>query len=200
MTRPKTISDDELLAVARKVFRAKGNGAAVRDIALAANISEGVLYQRFGTKDAMFFAAMRPSPPDLGTILGPERPTEEARAYVNQVVARMTRYFSEILPLALRLMMHPAFTPKTLGELQHIPSQLHAGLARRLGWLVEQKRIRKSATEPVAQLLVSLAHDWALGRVMGRGGPATNAQLEAMVDVLWKGIAAPIHGAKTPER
>ena len=58
MTRPKTISDEELLAVARKLFRTHGHAVSTRQIAEGAGISEAILYQRFGNKEHLFFAAM----------------------------------------------------------------------------------------------------------------------------------------------
>src|SRR5262245_60647331 len=51
MGRHKTISDDEVLQVARGLFREKGHTATTREIAEAAGISEAILYQRFGSKD-----------------------------------------------------------------------------------------------------------------------------------------------------
>src|ERR1019366_7859921 len=72
MTRPKTISDDEILSAARKLFRAHGHAVSTRQVAESAGISEGVLYQRFVSKDELFFAAMAPSAPDLEEVLGPE--------------------------------------------------------------------------------------------------------------------------------
>src|SRR5262245_3040268 len=44
MGRQKTITDDEVLRIARNVFRAQGHTATTREIAQAAGISEAVLY------------------------------------------------------------------------------------------------------------------------------------------------------------
>ncbi|HMI83758.1 MAG TPA: helix-turn-helix domain-containing protein [Polyangiaceae bacterium] len=56
MGRNKTIRDDELLRVARDVFRDGGHSATPRDVASAAGISQAVLYQRFGSKEDLFCA------------------------------------------------------------------------------------------------------------------------------------------------
>src|SRR4051812_6998486 len=85
MGRHKTISDQEVLRVARDVFRAQGHTATTRAIAEAAGISEAVLYQRFGSKDELFFAAMRPSGPDVEELLGPEDPPGDALTYLRAV-------------------------------------------------------------------------------------------------------------------
>ena len=89
MTRPKTITDEELLAVARTVFRAQGHTASTRSIARAAGVSEGILYQRFGNKEELFFAAMAPSAPDIDALLGPEPPTVDGATFVRDVLARL---------------------------------------------------------------------------------------------------------------
>src|SRR2546421_144555 len=44
MGRHKTISDDQVLQVARGLFREKGHTATTREIAEAAGISEAILY------------------------------------------------------------------------------------------------------------------------------------------------------------
>jgi AcrR family transcriptional regulator len=51
MPRNKTITDDEILTVARTLFLKEGVNASTRDIAKQAGISEAVIYQRFGTKE-----------------------------------------------------------------------------------------------------------------------------------------------------
>src|SRR5262245_25091264 len=108
MGRHKTISDDEVLEVARDVFRERGHTATTREIADAAGVSEAVLYQRFGTKNDLFFASMRPSGPDLEEILGPSDPPDDAKAYLRRTVVRAGQYFANVIPLALRMMAHPS--------------------------------------------------------------------------------------------
>jgi len=186
--------DEEILAVARKIFRTQGHDASTRQIAENAGISEGVLYQRFKTKNELFFAAMTPSAPDLEEILGPEQPSEDALAYLEKVVLRLVDFFGEVIPIGMRVMTHPSFDRTALSRSQSAPSRLQEGLARRLGWFAQQKRVRKSAVEPTAQLLVSLSHDWALRHVASpRNASKRNAELRAMMDVVWTGATAAAH-------
>src|SRR5262249_45309980 len=111
MGRRKSSSDPDVLRVAREVFREQGHTATTRAIAEAAGISEAVLYQRFGSKDDLFFAAMRPQGPDVEELLGPPDPPDDAHGYLRNVVVRLGRYFAEVIPLAVRLMTHPSFDP-----------------------------------------------------------------------------------------
>jgi len=192
MTRPKTISDEELLAAARKLFRAQGHAVSTRQVAESAGISEAILYQRFRNKDELFFAAMAPGAPDILEILGPDEPEQDASSYLKGVVGRMTSYFSEILPLALRLMAHPSFDRKSLGQAQVGPEKLREGLVRRLKGLEARKVLRKGTAEPLAQLLINVSHDSALGVAMSSRGSARRSaerekELEAMVDLVLTG-------------
>ncbi len=130
-----------------------------------AGISEGVLYQRFKSKDELFFAAMAPSAPDLEGILGSEQPVDDARSYLEKVALRLVDFFGEMIPVGLRVMTRPSFDRAALARSHTALARLQEGLVKRLGWFAQQKRVRKSAVEPTAQLLVCLAHDWALRQV-----------------------------------
>jgi AcrR family transcriptional regulator len=190
MGRHKTISDVDVLHIAREVFRVAGHTATTREIAEAAGVSEAVLYQRFGTKDDLFFAAMHPRGPDIEKLLGPEDPPDDARAYLSEALVRIGHYFAEVIPLALRVMTHPSFDPGSLARAQPTPAAvLKDGLAKRLASLARRRRIKAPLEPGTARLLISLAHDWALGRVLSPGSASNRAgELERMVDVVWLGL------------
>jgi len=58
MVRPTVIVDDLLLKTAREVFLRQGLRATTAEIAEAANVSQGILFKRFKSKQALFRAAM----------------------------------------------------------------------------------------------------------------------------------------------
>jgi Transcriptional regulator len=58
MPRPRIYDDDRILEVAAQVFLEKGPRAGTALIAQRAGVSEGVLFQRFKTKAALFEAAL----------------------------------------------------------------------------------------------------------------------------------------------
>jgi AcrR family transcriptional regulator len=197
MGRHKTISDVDVLNVAREVFRAAGHTATTREIAHAAGVSEPVLYQRFGTKDELFFAAMHPRGPDIAKLLGAADPPDDARTYLNEVVVRIGHYFAEVIPLALRVMTHPSFDPGSLARAQPTGAAVRKdGLAKRLASLARRGRIATPLEPATARLLVSLAHDWALGRVLSPGSASNrDGELEKLVYVVWLGLR-PRDGAR----
>jgi AcrR family transcriptional regulator len=190
MGRPKTISDDAILRIARDIFRRHGHTATTRQVATAAGISEAVLYQRFGTKDALFFAALHPRGPDIEELLGPDDPPDDAHEYLRTVVRRLGEYFAEVIPLALREMMHPSFDPVSLSRTTPGGgAELREGLARRIASLARRKRLAAPDEIVVARLLLSLAHDWALGVSFAHGTVAArDRRLEEFVGVLWEGL------------
>jgi AcrR family transcriptional regulator len=190
MGRHKTISNDEVLRVARRVFRERGHTATTREVAEAAGISEAVLYQRFGSKDDLFFAAMHPRGPDMEELLGPEEPPDDAQTYLRAVTVRIGKYFAEVIPLALRVMTHPSFDPGSLARAQPTGAAvLREGLAKRLQSFARRKRIATPSAAVTARLLVSLAHDWALGGVLSPGSPPQrDRELKEMVDIAWEGL------------
>ncbi len=198
MGRKKTISDDDVLGIARDVFRTHGHTATTREIASAAGISEAVLYQRFRSKDHLFFAAMHARGPDVEELLGPAVPPDDARAYLHDVLARLARYFGDVIPLALRLMTHPSFDQAELARMSPGgPAELREGLARRLRSLARRRRIKLTSATATARLLVGIAHDWALSHIMAHGAdPPRRRELKEMVDVVWRGLTS-VRGSDT---
>lgn len=190
MGRHKTISDEEVLQVARGLFRERGHTATTREIAEAAGISEAVLYQRFGSKDELFFAAMHPTEPDIEQFLGPANPPDDAQAYLRTVVVRLGRYFAEVIPLALHVMTHPSFDPATFMRAHPRGHDLlREGLAERLTVLVRRQQLATASVAVTARLLVSLAHDWGLQTGLAGGKAAQRErELKELVDVVWEGL------------
>jgi AcrR family transcriptional regulator len=190
MGRPKTISDDAVLRIARQVFREHGHTATTREVARAAGISEPILYRRFGSKDALFFAAMHAQGPEIDELLGPEDPPGDGREYLLTVLHRLAAYFGEVIPLALRVMMHPSFDPESLTRTAPGgPAELREGLAKRLASLARRRQLSISDEVVLARLLLSIAHDRALGVAFAHGSvPTNNRRLEEFLEVLWEGL------------
>ena len=59
MARNTTITEEQILEAARAVFLEEGFGAQTAKIARRAQVSEGSIFKRFPTKEALFFAALR---------------------------------------------------------------------------------------------------------------------------------------------
>lgn len=190
MGRHKTISDDRVLEIARELFAARGHGVTTREIAQAAGISEAVLYQRFGSKDDLFFTALRPRGPDLEELLGPADPPGDAPDYLHDVVVRLARHFEQVIPLAVRMITHPSFDSGALARARPTGAAvLRQGLTVRLESLARRKRLAAGSEAAAARLMVSLAHDWALGGVLSPATPSPpDTRLIELVNLVWHGI------------
>ena len=103
MPRPASISTEHILDVARREFLARGYGVSTAHIASEAGISEGTIYKRFTTKDALFRASM--GLPDMGFVdawgglVGTREPEENLRA----MGERLLTAYRELLPCLMML-------------------------------------------------------------------------------------------------
>ncbi len=192
MGRKKTITDAELLDAAREVFVEAGLGASTKEIARRAGVSEGVIYQRFATKDELFFAAMIPPPADLSQIVRQSR--LKGRALVEKLTLALIDYSRATLPVLLPLMLHPRFQFEEFAR-RHPESPLFF-LRRELvqALLRERDAGRIGDVDPggAALLVWSTAHAVAfferLGAHDGRFDPEV---IRRTVRCLWDGLKPP---------
>ncbi len=191
MGRARTVQDEDILKAARLAFVDRGQLATTREIADAAGISQAVLYQRFGSKDDLFFAAMAPPPPDLDNLLGePPRSADETEAYLADVAERLYRYFETVAPLFVQLATHTAFHADHLAD-AHQP-MMEAGLVEslgaRLGGLTDRGFVRKGDGSAMARLLISVVHGEALSAALLKTPPDGKRRRE-MIRLIWQGLA-----------
>ncbi len=190
MGRKKLISDVELLDVARTVFVESGFGASTKEIARRAGVSEGVIFQRFPTKDDLFFAAMIPPAADLHKLL--HHPRSKGRALLEKLTFAMLEYWRETFPVLLPLVAHPSFRFEefTRRHPDSPLSQLRSGLVQ---FFVEEQRAgRIGPVNPgAAALLVwSIAHTVAFFERMGaHDGRMDPKIVSETVRAMWEGLA-----------
>ena len=58
MARTARITEERILEAAREVFLAEGFGAQTAKIAQRAGVSEGSIFKRFATKEALFYVLL----------------------------------------------------------------------------------------------------------------------------------------------
>jgi len=116
MARPITISDDSLLAAARDVFLEHGIRATSAEVARRAKVSEGTLFKRFHTKEALFHAAMTASLEGdsarfVGSLL--ERVGKGAlRTQLEEVALLGIEFFRKVVPLHMMSWSNPGVPGK----------------------------------------------------------------------------------------
>ncbi len=190
MARTRTVEDKDILEAARREFLARGHSTTTREIADAAGISQAVLYQRFASKDELFFAAMAPPSPDVNAIIGagPIR-QKDTEAYLIDLVDRLYHYFETVTPLFIQLGTHESFDPSKLATAHQpiVESALMKTLGGRFEDLADRGYIRGVEPAAATQLLVSMAHGEALAAAL-LNSPADLKRLQKMVRLIWRGL------------
>jgi AcrR family transcriptional regulator len=190
MGRPKTITDDELLARARDVFVERGFAGTTKEIARRAGVSEALLFQRYPTKAELFFAAMSLPTVDLQALF--ETPAGNARDRLASITAALVDYFRDSMPVLLLLLSHPGFEFEAFAR-RHPDSPLNA-LRRGLMSFFARERAAQNIgpVDPgaAALLVFALAESVAFFERMGaHDGRMPDVVLERSIEVLWRAFA-----------
>jgi AcrR family transcriptional regulator len=107
MSRTKEIDDQTLLDGCRTVFLREGIGASTRRLAQGVGVSEGVLFQRFHSKDELFLACMRLPPPALGDALAQALARKSVQAGLVVLGTAALAYLRAQMPVVLLVLAHP---------------------------------------------------------------------------------------------
>jgi AcrR family transcriptional regulator len=200
--RPPVIATEQLLAIARDVFLEKGIRATTADVALRARVSEGTLFHRFKTKDALFRAAMKFDP----SIEPPLFASLPERAGKGDLRANLTELGDQLLELgtiALPMMMMAWSNPASEFSFEKLAARSDARANRSIDALrryfaAEQKRERISKrADPnvLARAFLGSLHHYCLYGILfpagGSGQPTRAEYVKGLVDLLLDGALAP---------
>lgn len=200
MARPRQVSDEEILQVARRCFLEHGPSVPTTRIADELGVSQAALFKRFGTKDDLLFRALAPPPkPAWIDILeaGPdERPL---RDQLVEITHAMLVFFRDMTPCISILRASGVDLHEMVGKRYEVPPPVR-GQQAIAAWFqraVAEGRIR--AVDPDALsfvLLGSLQSRAFLQHVAGVQFPMRDpeAYVDDIIDVIWRGIA-PEEGA-----
>jgi AcrR family transcriptional regulator len=196
MARPKTIADADLLDAARAVFVQKGIGASTRAIARRAGVSEGVLFQRYATKQELFFAAMALPTSGLGALLRARR--ADTRAHLEDAVVAMTDYFRETMPVLVPLLAHPGFRFEEFAR-RHPDSPLDALRRDLVAFLADARakgRIGPVNPGAAALAMIAIAECVAFFEHMGaHGGRMPPELIKRAASCVWAGLVPKVPAA-----
>ena len=118
MARPRQVSDAQIIEAARACFLEHGASVSTTVIAEQLGVSQAALFKRFGTKEELLVAALRPGPEQLEALLawidagpaaGPIRPQ------LVDLVQRLRDRFAEFLPAMAVLRAAGLQRPETCG-------------------------------------------------------------------------------------
>jgi len=193
MGRPKLIEDRELLAIARDVFRQHGPTATTRDVAKAAGISQAVLYQRFKTKDDLFFAALTLHAPDLTALSEIDATARDPRSYLAEFAARAKDHFRNAMPSILSHAAHPKYGKEMMGQIHrhNRAGEIAAMLCLRLRGWQQAGLIRSMEPRVFAHAFIHALHSMAMVELLS--GDDENfttpaREMQTFIDVFWRGL------------
>ena len=190
--RPPVISDEAILDTARDVFLEYGIRATTAEVALRAKISEGTIFHRFKSKDALFRAAMRFDPkegPALIASLVPPVGTPDLRGALVSMGKQLLELGRVILPVMMMSWSNPS-GEYSLEKLIH--HKKHPPLTP-LMKLVEAEmaagRLARANAQIVVRAFVGGLRDYTMSSLLpieDPDRPEPDAFVEGLVDILFR--------------
>lgn len=191
MVRPRQISNEAILEGARECFLSHGPSISTTAIAQHLGVSQGVLFQRFGTKQELMLAALAPTERPGWTELldaGPDQ--RPLRDQLREIAEAATDFFEDIVP-CVAVLRGAGIEPRTVFQKHSTPAPLVAQrkLAAWLRSAVVAGKVRECDPEALALIMLgSLQIRPFLAHVARDIGPARRDYLDELVDHLWRSI------------
>ena len=193
MARPRTISDADLLALARRVFRERGHQATTREVAAAAGLSQAALFKRFASKEALFLAALGSNEPSLQEFVAIAPHADDPRAYLAAVAGWIMQHNREVMPTVLSLASHPRYGRELMAEVHrhHRAGEICAILAVRLRRWQESGQLGPVPLVPFTHIFVQALVCRAIIEIWSGSDPSPSRpeDLRSFVEVFWQGLA-----------
>lgn len=193
MGRRKLLEDDELLARAREIFLRDGIAVSSRKVADQIGVSDSVLFQRFGSKEELVFAAMTPPAPDMSVLFG-EKSSGDALRDLQQSGLGLLEYFRQLVPILAPLSTHPAFSFDAFRK-RHPNSPLEKLTVELMAVWEEKRRtglIECPDVGPLVLHLLAVAYGLAMFEWLGvHESNFSENTVRDLIQLLWRGIAPP---------
>lgn len=191
--RPRLISDTHILDVAREVFLSRGIQATVEEVAERANVSEGTIFHRFKSKDALFRAAMRFDPDAMPAFVE----SLARRVGKGDLRERLLHFASRMLELgrtAVPVMMMSWSNPTGDYHLEKLIGKKRDGYQRAFRAVCDlfsrelsARELHHEKSELLARIFMGSLHHYCMSELFASVGTSDAARSEftaGLVDVL----------------
>lgn len=181
---------DKLHWIARSLFLKEGAKASTRTLAQLAGISEAVIFQRFGTKQDLFFAAMVPPKAQIAVMFNVKPGKKQVTTNLKAISLEIIAYFREVMPIFLSLISHPSFDMQTFLQCHTMPAvQIERELIAYLTAEADLGRIHSDKIAVAASVLFSHLHNLVLSETIGAHQSIdTDRAISEAIVVLWQGL------------
>jgi TetR/AcrR family transcriptional repressor of nem operon len=182
--RPRQFDEDDVLDALVQLFWDRGfEAASLNDIVAAANLNRSSLYNAFGSKDQVFFAAVDRYLADrsamLDEVLGREGGLELVGEFLGMLRTRFTAEGGCRGCLAVNALTELGMRDERVaGVAERYRYQLSSGLQRPLDWAAARGEIDRGLVEAYVDMLVAFCVSLA---VAARSGAAPD-ELERQID------------------
>ncbi|GBR71504.1 TetR/AcrR family transcriptional regulator [Gluconobacter kanchanaburiensis] len=194
--RPKEVSDEHIIAIARRCFLERGGSLSAADIAREIGVSHTTLFNRFGSKQGLMLAALG-APKDIHWIealeAGPDhRPIREQIVEIACTIAA----FFEDLHAGFTVLQASGIPTEALcsGEdpEKSAPARAFRALTEWIGRAQDQKKLAQCDAQVLASTLLGVLHNRAFSNsICGEQDSDKAADARHVADVitlLWDGI------------
>jgi AcrR family transcriptional regulator len=191
--RPPVIREDRLLDAARDVFREEGHAATTARIARRAGVSEGILYYRYRSREALLAAVIRreTEPPEalrrLAAAAGQASVAENLTAMLRALVEGVSRAHP-FVELAEASPASAAIRKALAGGGRPAPARLVRLVARYLWAEIRLGRVRRVDPLPLARALLGGCIEHVRSRASARPRDGDDAFVLGLVDVILSGV------------
>ena len=187
MARPPSISNQQILDAARAVFLAHGLAkASTVDIARRAGVSEGSIFNRFPTKDALFRAAMDDAQPPAFT-LDRHVGQGDLRQNLIRITVESVHYLNNLLP---NLMLR--WSERELGPKAKVCTRPSEILRAITTFFAAEKALGRVGGDPpiIARMFMGSVWNYCfMLAVAGHRSMSVKTFAERLVAGLWQGIS-----------
>src|SRR4051812_33976302 len=106
MARPRTVSDEQILRTTRKAVLRDGPGISLDDVAAELGVTQPALLKRFGSKQTLLIAALKPpSVPEWTKWIEGLPDGRSLKAQLSDTFAKMGAFMEEMIPCITALRM-----------------------------------------------------------------------------------------------
>lgn len=196
--RPPVISDEKILDTARDVFLEHGIRATTAEVAIRARISEGTIFHRFKSKDALFRAAMRFEPeqgPRLLEALLPRVGAPDLRGSLLELGKGILALGRLILPVMMMSWSNPS-GEYSLEKIMNRRAGFQQPLRSLCAYLeaeMDAGRLARSDVQVLGRAFLGGLRDYCMTELLNRDDPqrpAAEAFVEGLVDLLFRPAAS----------
>ena len=190
--RPPVISDDAILEVAREVFLERGIQATTDEVAERAGVSEGTVFRRFKSKDALFRAAMRFSPDAVPAFIASfvsEVGQGDLRARLLSFATRLLELGRTALPMMMMSWSNPCgdYTFDKLSQRSEGYKKTFRNVVRFFERELDARQLHADKAELLARIFMGSLHHYCMAELLlgpSEISPSREDFTEGLVDVL----------------